>query len=69
MTPIILAAKYNHLEVMKILYELGGGIYSLDNKMQNVLHYAIFNENEEMIKYIVSKDQKFQLRREKNIYG
>lgn len=37
--------------------------------MQNVLHYAILNENENMIKYLISKDQKFHLRKEKSING
>jgi len=56
------------MAVLNMLFDYGANIYTVDNKMQNVLHHAIQNENEELIKFLVSKDQKFLLRKEKNIY-
>eukprot|EP00347_Sterkiella_histriomuscorum_P011912 403370620 len=67
-TPLFVAAKYNNLDCISFLYDHGANIYTVDNKMENVLHYAIYNENEQMIKFLVNKDSKFMLRREKNIY-
>lgn len=69
LTPLLLAAKYNNMGCITMMFEEQANIYATDNKMQNVLHYAIHNENEQMIKYFVSKDPKQRLRREKNIYG
>lgn len=69
MTPIILSSKFNNFGCVSLLVDHGCTLYCVDNKMQNVLHYAIFNENEQMIKFFTSKDDKFLLRKEKNIYG
>lgn len=57
MTPVILAAKYNNLLCAIMLVEEGANIHVVDNKMQNVLFYAIMNENEKMIRYFISKDE------------
>lgn len=56
------------MAVVNMLFDYGANIYTVDNKMQNVLHHSILNENENLIKFLVAKDQKFQLRKEKNIY-
>lgn len=69
MTPIIVSAKFNNFHCVSLLVDHGSNLYVIDNKMQNVLHYAIFNENEHMIKFFTSKDDKFLLRKEKNIFG
>lgn len=69
MTPTLLAAKFNNYQCLTLLVDNGADLYVVDNRMQNVLHYAILNENENMIKYLISKDQKFQLRKEKNVCG
>jgi ankyrin repeat protein len=69
MTPILLATKYNNIQIVNLLYENGSNLYVTDNKMQNVLHYSIYNENENMIKFFISKDEKFYLRKEKNTLG
>lgn len=45
-TPLFVAAKYNNLNCVTFLYENGANIYAVDNKMENILHYAIHNENE-----------------------
>ncbi|CDW82442.1 ankyrin repeat [Stylonychia lemnae] len=67
-TPLFVAAKYNNLNCVNFLFENGANLYAIDNKMENILHNAIHNENEELIKFLVKKDEKFLLRREKNIY-
>jgi len=56
MTPILLATKYNSMGCVNMLYEKGAQLYVSDNKLQNVLHYSIKNENENMIKFFISKD-------------
>jgi ankyrin repeat protein len=69
MTPVLAAAKYNNYYSAHLLVENGANLYVVDNMMYNVLHHAIENENTQMIKFFISKDQKFLLRREKNING
>ena len=69
MTPILAASKYNNLECATLLFDSGANIYVTDNKMQNVLHYSIINENENMIKFFISKDEKLYLRNEQNAMG
>jgi len=66
MTPILAATKYNNYECVTMLHESGANLYVTDNKMQNVLHYAIINENERLIKFLISKDERFKLRKEKS---
>ncbi len=58
MTALLTSAKYNNFYCAYQLFDFGANLYTTCNKMQNVLHYAIKNENEEMIKFIVSKDEK-----------
>mmetsp|Transcript_19067 Transcript_19067/g.18200 ORF Transcript_19067/g.18200 Transcript_19067/m.18200 type:complete len:147 (+) Transcript_19067:1420-1860(+) len=69
MTPILLATKCNNMECVNLLYEKGAKLHVSDNKMQNVLHYSIFNENENMIKFFISKDEKLSLRKQQNTLG
>jgi len=59
MTALLVAAKYNNFRAVKELCNRDANIYQTCNKMQNVLHYAILNENEEMIKFFIEKDEKF----------
>ena len=66
MTPVVLASKYNNLLCAILLVDDGANIHVVDNKMQNVLFYAITNENEKMIRYFISKDEQGMLRKEKN---
>ena len=69
MTAILLAAKYNQLDCVMNLFNEGARIYDSDNKMQNVLHYSIINENEQLIKFFIENDGKQILRKEKNYQG
>ena len=68
-TPLLLAAKYNNLPIVTLLHDEGANLYSTDALMQNVLHYAVLNRNEPMIRFCVAKDDGFRLRREQNIWG
>ena len=45
-TPLLTAAKFNNLECVKYLGNFNVNIYAVDNKMENVLHHSIYNENE-----------------------
>jgi ankyrin repeat protein len=49
MTPLLLATKNNNIFVALKLIEEGSNIYVQDNKLQNLLHYSIENESEELI--------------------
>lgn len=69
MTPFLVAAKFNKLDCMIYLAELGCNIFITDTKMQNPMHYAIINENDEMIKFLVSKDDNSKMRKDKNIFN
>lgn len=68
MTPLLVAAKSNHIEVVKYLIDEGANVYASCSQMQNALHYAVINQNEEMIKLLVFSDAESSiLRNEKNI--
>ena len=58
MTALIVAAKYNNFHCFSLLIEFGSNLYVTCNRMQNTLHYAIKNENEEMIKFIIKCDMR-----------
>ena len=56
MTPFLVGAKFNKLDCMRYLADQGCDFFNADINMQNSMHYAVINENEEMIKFLVLKD-------------
>ncbi len=56
LTPLLIAAKFENLGVMKLLVSEGANLYCQCSLLQNVLHYAVSNGSEEMIKYLVQAD-------------
>eukprot|EP00347_Sterkiella_histriomuscorum_P006025 403354358 len=56
MTPLLIAAKHNNFEILKLLINDGVNVYTQCSKLQNCLHYAVLNNNEEMIKYLIFAD-------------
>lgn len=48
-TPLLFASKRNQFKLFEILIEEGANLYTHCNKLLNVLHYAILNENTKMI--------------------
>lgn len=55
-TPLLFAAKRNQYYFFKTLASHGANMYVNCNKLLNVLHYAVLNENEKMIELIVFSD-------------
>ncbi len=60
-TPLILAAKYGHLEIAKLLISKGAGINAQDKNGWAPLHYAS-RRSSEMAKYLISKGADINLR-------
>ena len=56
MTPLLLAVQYNKLESFQYLVMIGADIYAKSTRMQNFLHLAVINRNEDIIRWLVSKD-------------
>ena len=71
MTALLLAARSNHMEIFKqLILEHEAECYVNDIRLNNVLHYAVINENEEMVNFIVRADaEKNWLKNERNIRG
>lgn len=55
-TPLLFASKRNQFKIFEALIEEGSSLYSCCNKLMNVLHYAILNENSQLIELIVFAD-------------
>lgn len=55
-TPVLFSAKRNNLEFFEELVELGANLYTNCNRLMNVLHYAVLNENSKMIEIICWSD-------------
>lgn len=56
-TPLILAASNNSYDIfMYLLTELNCNITAIDSKKNNILHYAIMNNNLDMLIKIVLLD-------------
>jgi ankyrin repeat protein len=79
LTPFLIAAKYGHIEICKLLVENGCNITAVCEKEQNALHYAMISKLErylislgmdiEMIHYLTYLDSdKQELRSKRNIY-
>ena len=52
-TPLLLAAKHQRVEMFKTLvYNYGANIYTNDTKLNNALHYAAMQENDQLIELI-----------------
>ena len=76
MNALLTAASSSHLKVLKKLVNIQKGnatlsfLYVTCNKLNNILHFAIENKNEEMVKFIVSCDAENNfLRQEVNSKG
>lgn len=54
-TPLILAARKNHLETAKALIELGADVNGVDGANQTALHLAAFDGHENMARLLVEK--------------
>ena len=52
----LVAAKADNIDILRVLHEEGANVYGQCTKFQNALHYATINDNEEMIKYLISVD-------------
>ncbi|CDW82347.1 ankyrin repeat [Stylonychia lemnae] len=63
MTPLLIAAKNNNLEIVKFLVKEGANLYVYCSQLQNCLHYAVINQNSEMIKYLLFSDVEGQILR------
>lgn len=76
MNPLLLSAYHNNFNIFKKIVKLHVSLktesflYVSCNKMNNILHFAIDNQNEEMIKFIISCDaENNYLRSEINVKG
>ncbi len=56
MTPLLLAVQYNRLESFQYLVMIGADIYARNTRMQNTLHLAVINKNEDIVRWLIAKD-------------
>ena len=55
-TPLLCASKNDNYEAFRLLFQIGGSIHVVCLKFNNCLHYAMMNQNEHLIKFILSID-------------
>ena len=55
-TPVLMAARFGHREVLELLVDEGCNIKAVDGLKNNVLHLACVNGNLNTVSYILSKD-------------
>jgi ankyrin repeat protein len=60
-SPILFASRRNQLEYLKVLISLGGSLDTHCNRLMNPLHYAVLNENRDMIEHIIQCDAESQV--------
>eukprot|EP00347_Sterkiella_histriomuscorum_P004875 403358755 len=66
-TPLLYCAKRNQFKMFQVLLMQGAQINTVCSKLMNVLHYAVLNENQNMIEQIVYCDAETdRLQNEKN---
>ena len=53
---LVKAGRANELEMAKYIINMGVNLYSTNTEKKNILHYAIINNNREMIEYLVTYD-------------
>lgn len=56
LTPILVATKNNNLSILKLIVAEGGNLYVHCSQLQNALHQAVINGNEDMVRYLVEAD-------------
>eukprot|EP01022_Parablepharisma_sp_SALTPOND_P015717 TRINITY_DN224_c0_g2_i1.p1 TRINITY_DN224_c0_g2~~TRINITY_DN224_c0_g2_i1.p1 ORF type:complete len:452 (+),score=27.58 TRINITY_DN224_c0_g2_i1:1453-2808(+) len=70
LTPLLLSAQYGKNGIFEYLLTLGTNIYEITGKMQNVLHLAIINKADKIIRMIVRLDsEKGILKSQKDYRG
>ena len=70
LTPLLLAAQYNHQDIFDALIQRGADLQGQCTKLQNVLHYAVKNGNRKFVKRIMFLDSDERiLQTEKNVRG
>jgi ankyrin repeat protein len=64
------AARDDNFELFRKLLNRRVNIHIQDDRMNNVLHYAVINENEEMVKMIMWAEAELDnLKHDKNVRG
>jgi ankyrin repeat protein len=54
-TPVIMAAKFGHLNVLKLLFSFGANFDAIDLKGFNAIFYAVARKDGKMVKYLASR--------------
>lgn len=54
-TPTIYAAKFGHLEILKLLFSLGANFDLVDSEGFNAIYYAVARKKGIMVKYLASR--------------
>ncbi len=69
LTPLLLAAQHAKNQNFEYFVSLGANLRAVTSKMQNALHLAVIDKNENMIKMIGTMDEEGWLRRQVDYRG